>query len=197
MDKADIRTYKRRNYFIEKKFQAKFILRFCLLVLFGGLLTVGVVYVLALQSTTVSIVNSRVLAMNTAKFILPILVETVLIVTAGVLCATIVLTLLVSHKIAGPLYRFKKVMQSLEAGDFSADFRIRHLDQLQDLASTFNSMIKKIREEQNKLKTNFVTLKEKLDHISESEILEHKRPALNELKRISRELDKIINYFKT
>jgi len=190
-------TYKRRNYFIEKSFQTRFILNFCALVAAGGLLTIGMLYVLAMQSTTVSFVNSRVVVRTTADFILPILIQTVAIVTILVGLATIVVTLFVSHKIAGPLYRFKKVMQALAEGNFSSDFRIRHLDQLQDLADAFNTMIVKIRTDLKTLKDNFRSLKEKLDNISEQEITEHKRPYLGDLKRIAGELDKIIHYFKT
>ena len=188
---------KRRIYFIEKRFQTNFILKFCVLVAIGGLLTIGILYFLAMRSTTVSFVNSRVVVRTTADFILPILIQTVAIVTVLVGLATIVVTLFVSHKIAGPLYRFKKVMQALAEGNFSDDFHIRHLDQLQDLADVFNVMISKIRTELKTLKDNFRSLKEKLDNISEHEIAEHKRPYLGDVKRIAGELDKIIHYFKT
>lgn len=191
------RTYKRRTYFIERQFQTKFILKFCALVAVGGLLTIGILYFLSMRSTTVSIVNSRVVVRSTADFLLPVLLQTVLIVTVLVSIATIIVTLFVSHKIAGPLYRFKKVMQVLAEGDFSSEFHIRHLDQLQDVADTFNEMIRKIRQELGQLKHNLLTLKEKLSDISEHEIAEHKRSALAELKRICEELNKVSRYFKT
>ena len=191
------RTYKRRIYFIEKSFQARFILKFCALTAFGGLLTIAILYILARQSTTVSFVNSRVVVHTTADFILPVLIQTVAIVTIFVGLATIIVTLFVSHKIAGPLYRFKRVMQGLTEGDFSGDFRLRHLDQLQDLADVFNKMIVKIRTELKGLKDNFQSVKEKLNNISEQEVSEHKRAYLKDLKRIAAELDRIMYYFKT
>ena len=190
-------SYKRKIYFIEKSFQTRFILKFCSLVSIGGLLTIVILYLLAMQSTTVSLVNSRVVVRTTADFILPILIQTVAIVTILVGLASIIVTLFVSHKIAGPLYRFKKVLKALAEGDFSSDFKIRHLDQLQDVADVFNNMISKLRIELKALKDNFSSFKEKLDNISEDEIPEHKRLYLSELKRISAELNKIISYFKT
>lgn len=197
MDKTKGSAYKRRIYFIDKKFQTKFILKFCALVAIGGLLTIGIIYFLAMQSTTVSILNSRVAVRTTADFILPILAQTVVIVVVIIGMAAIMITLFFSHKIAGPLYRFKKVMEALEKGDFSSGFKIRRLDQLQDLADAFNRMITKITEELVALKSNFSSLKEKLNSISENEVAEHKRAYLNELKKISEELNRIINYFKT
>lgn len=190
-------TYKRRVYFIDKKFQANFILKFCALVAVGGLLSIGILYLLAMQSTTVSIVNSRVVVKTTADFILPILVQTVIIVMVIVSIATIFVTLFVSHKIAGPLYRFKKTMKELEAGNFAEDFRIRHLDQLRDLAETFNSMIRKIREEALILKGSFKNLEEKLNNISENDMPQDRRAAFHELKDILGDLNTIIKYFRT
>ncbi len=189
-------TSKRKIYFIEKSFQTKFILKFCALAALGGILTIGILYVLAMKSTTVSFVNSRVVVRTTADFILPILIQTVAIVTVLVGLATILVTLFVSHKIAGPLYRFKKVLQALTEGDFSGDFKIRHLDQLQDLADAFNRMILKIKTELKAVKDNFRSLKEKLDNIAEQEIVEHKRAYLGDLKKIAEELEKIMRYFK-
>lgn len=197
MDNSISRPYKRRIYFIEKSFQAKFILKFCALVVLGGLLTIGLLYLMAMQSTTVSVVNSRVIVRTTANFILPILIQTVAIVVVIVSLATVAVTLFVSHKIAGPLYHIRKVMQELEGGNFSHDFHIRHLDQLQDLANSFDSAIKRIREKIQLLKDGLQSLKEKLGSIQESEVAENKRMLLSELKKISEELDKAISYFKT
>jgi methyl-accepting chemotaxis protein len=191
------KTYKRGNYFIGKKFQTDFILKFCSLVFLGGLLTIGGVYLLAMRSTTVSVVHSRVLVRSTADFILPVLVQTVVAVGVIVGIATIAVTLFISHKIAGPLFRFKKVLKAVEGGDYCSAFQIRKLDQLQDLTSAFNNMISKNREQLNLLKLNFVSLKDKMDKLSEGEFPEHKRGNLSEIKRISEELDRIIRYFKS
>ncbi|MFA5157022.1 MAG: hypothetical protein WC532_06495 [Candidatus Omnitrophota bacterium] len=191
------KTYKRGNYFIGKKFQTDFILKFCSLVFLGGILTVGGVYLLAMRSTTVSVVHSRVLVRSTADFILPVLVQTVVVVGIIVGIATIAVTLFISHKIAGPLFRFKKVLKAVEGGDYCSEFQTRKLDQLQDVTNAFNSMIAKNREQINLLKLNFGSLKEKMDKLSEGELPEHKRSHLTDIKRISDELDRIIRYFKS
>lgn len=190
-------NHRRRIYFIEKRFQANFILKFCALVAMGGLLTIGILYFLSHQSTTVAIVNSRVLVKTTADFILPILVQTVVITMIITSLAAIVVTLFVSHKIAGPLYRLKKTMKELGEGNFSEDFKIRRLDQLQDLAAVFNSMLTKIRQVATELKDALSLLQDKLNNIPEDQMPEGRRPALRELKDISERLSKIIKYFKT
>lgn len=183
-------TYKRRIYFIEKSFQAKFILRFCSLVALAGLLTIVMVYFLAMRSTTVSIVNSRVLVKTTADFMLPILIQTIIVVVVIASLATIVVTLLASHKIAGPLYRFKRSFEDLSNGDFSKDVKIRRFDQLQDVADAFNNMILKVRAGIKGIKEDVAALDQKIKEIPESE-------AANQAKRISDELNKKISRFKT
>jgi len=191
------KPHKRRNYLIDREFQFKFILKFCALVAAAGLLFMSILYFSVMQSTAVSIVNSRVVVRSTADLILPILIQTVIVVTIIISLASIFVTLIISHKIAGPLYRFKKVIQELENGDFSSDFQIRNPDQLQELAKAFNSMIKKVREEMGQLKENSFTLTEKLESFSEHEISELKRPIVRELKAISEELNKLLRNFKT
>jgi methyl-accepting chemotaxis protein len=187
---------KRHIYFIEKSFQAKFIMKFCGLVALGGLLTIGLLYLWAARATTVSIVNSRVVVTNTANFILPLLIQTFIIVTVVVAIATILVTLLVSHKIAGPLYRFKKIMEAMAEGDFLSHVSIRKGDQFQDLAKIFDDMITKNRGKIKALKADLGIFREKLGNISENEISEHKRAYLSELKRISSEIDQLMSHFK-
>jgi methyl-accepting chemotaxis protein len=162
----------------------------------AGLITIAILYIFSLKSNTVAFMNSRVVVKTTADFILPILVQTVVIVMIIVSIATIAVTLFFSHKIAGPLYHLKKVTEDLKAGDFSADFRIRHLDQLQDLADTFNNMIKKVRGEIVGIKQKAGLLEGQLKEIGEGEINESKRHALREAKKISRELNQAADYFK-
>lgn len=167
-----------------------------MLVVTGGLLTILGLYLLAGQAATVSFVNTKVVVKTTADYLLPILIQTIAIIIVIVGLATVFITLRASHKIAGPLYRFRKVIETLGMGDFSGNFKIRQLDQLQDIANEFNAMITKTRAELKTLKDSFISFKEKLDNISEQDILEHKKDYLKELKNISQQIKQIIEHFK-
>jgi methyl-accepting chemotaxis protein len=173
---------KRRNYFIDKGFQGMFILKFCLIVICSSLLTAGIMYFLGRKSTTVSILDSRVVVLGTANFLLPLLIQTALVVLVIVGIATIAVTLFFSHKIAGPLYRFRKVIEALGEGDFSLHFRIRDYDQLQNLGKELNAMIENIKIKINAVKENISKLKKKSGNISQEDL---------------EELDRNINYFKS
>ncbi len=183
---------KRRIYFIDKEFQARFIIKFCLLVIASGILTGAILYFISSKSTTVSIINSRVVVRSTADYLLPVLIQTIAVSLVVVGISAIWLTLFISHKLSGPLYRFKKVMRSLGEGDFTVDFKIRDSDQLQDLADEFNIMIKKIREELSIIKNYFKSLKEKIGN----EAPDEKQSCLQELKKITEDINRVINYFK-
>ena len=197
MPKPKAEHEKRKVYFIEKSFQTRFILRFCIIVALGGLLTIGIVYLLAMQSTTVSFVNSRVVVKTTAEFILPLLIQTVLVVMIFVSIAAVALTLFISHKMSGPLYRFKEVMDAVGEGDYLSDFKIREADQLQAFASTFNEMVRKMRSQINTIKNVSGALQKKLDGISEGDVSQNKKQYLNDLKNISQELNKTVSGLKT
>lgn len=140
----------RRNYYIDKDFQAKFIIKFCFLAAFGSLLIVALIYWLAQNSTTVGIAEGRVAVHTTAEYLLPLLLQTVFTELVIVSLATIVMTLFISHKIAGPLYRLKVMLGALGEGDFSSSMRLRKDDQLQQVAAAYNEAVEKIN---GKLKT--------------------------------------------
>lgn len=138
------RKYRRRNYYIDKDFQTKFVLKFCSLVAFGSLLTVALIYRSARHSTTVGIVHGRVAVHTTAEYLLPLLLQTVFVVLVIVSLAAIVMTLLFSHRIAGPLFRLKAMLGQLGEGDFSSSMRLREKDQLQQVAVAYNEAVEKI-----------------------------------------------------
>lgn len=65
------------------------------------------------------------------------------VISAGaVTLAVIYLT----HKIAGPLYRFEKSMEAVGRGDLTHVVKIRKGDELKDLEVAMNEMIKNLRD---------------------------------------------------
>jgi nitrogen fixation/metabolism regulation signal transduction histidine kinase len=57
-----------------------------------------------------------------------------------VLFAVAVITLLISHKVAGPLYRLGQATEKIAVGDLTGSFRLRTSDELKGLASSFEEM---------------------------------------------------------
>lgn len=154
---------KRKNYLIDKKFQTNFILRFCFLVVVTGAFIMTALYALAGKATTVSFVNSRVVVQSTADFIFPLLIQTLVVSIIVVGLATIVSTLLISHRIAGPAYRFKHVLGALGKGDFSLHCKIRSKDSLQDVSAAINDMIANVRKNLDLIDKDLKSLEGKLE----------------------------------
>ena len=69
--------------------------------------------------------------------------------------------LIVSHKIAGPVYRFGRVAQDLAKGTPISRFKLRKGDELQEMAEEFNEVIDTV----NRLRTQSQSLKDKLTEI--------------------------------
>ena len=186
MSPSTAKGYKRRNFYIDKDFQSKFITKFCLIVCAGSLVTIAFLYYLARVSTTVSIINSRVAVTTTSDFILPLLIQTVVVVTIFVSVATILVTLFVSHHIAGPLYRFKQTFKDLADGIFTKKISLREGDQLKEMAEEINHMINAVRTQAQIAQEQLTAIKKEAESAGLQPGTKQKLQAL----------EKAINFFK-
>lgn len=82
-----------------------------------------------------------------------------------------ILSIFVSHKIAGPVYRLEETARKIASGDLTYQIHLRHGDELQDLQEAFNQMsdslrkmVAKDREVIDKLITTGGRLRETIDH---------------------------------
>jgi methyl-accepting chemotaxis protein len=183
---------RRRNYIIDRKFQSGFILRFCLLVVAAGLFILAVLYLISGSATSVSYVNSRIVVQSTADYLLPLLIQTFAIAVIIVGVATVFLTVLISHRIAGPAYRFKQVLSSLGKRDFSGQCRIRRKDYLQDVAFAMNDMMASVRKALAAVDGSLARLKSTMESATNGAGGE----GLKALKKELAELENILRGFK-
>ena len=148
-------SYKRRLFFVKREFQFNFIWRFCLLILVGGTLSTGLILYFSRGTLTSMFQQSRLVITDTAFTVLPVAIYTNLITIVLISLATICVTLFVSHKIAGPLFRFEKDIKAIANGDLTLMIHLRDDDQLRELAEDINAMTvslnKKIRDFQKGL----------------------------------------------
>ena len=183
---------KRRNYFIDAKFQTSFISRFCRIVLLASVAIGALMYALSMSSTTVAIENTRVVVKRTSDFILPMILFTLIWVTAVSSIFFFLTALFTSHKIAGPLYRINKDIELMGAGNLDVNFAIRDKDQLKGLAKNLGSMC-------TSYKSKHAELKNKCEDLRS--FLKEKHYAINaeDSKEFSRKLDEIsaaLTFFK-
>ncbi|MCK4463420.1 MAG: hypothetical protein KAU58_03815 [Candidatus Omnitrophica bacterium] len=185
---------RRRNYFIDKSFQSKFIIKFCTLTIIASLLTGFLIYYFNQKTTTVAFENLKVVVKSTSDFILPIVLQILVIVTILIGIGAVVVTLFTSHKIAGPLYRLKKELEKMKNGDLSSPVQIRSGDQLQRIASEFGDMRLGFRDSISSLKESWSSIKIILLKLkSETREEEEKKRLEDYINKIDSELAK----FKT
>ena len=145
MNRATEQKNRRRNYFIKKKFQASFILKFCLLLVLACLIMSFLSLLLTKNTTTTSFENLRLTVKSTSDFILPVLVSSSVIAIVLVSLATVIVFLYISHRIAGPLYRLEKDLEEIGKGNLGTEVHLRQNDEIKALADTVNGMVKKIK----------------------------------------------------
>jgi len=155
MSQSDSPAFKRRQYYIERDFQLKFIVRFCLLVLTGVIISTLLVFLFTRGTLTSSFQHGRLVIENTSLAILPAVIYANIVTLALISLASISITLFISHKIAGPLFRLKEGLKIIERGDLTKKVRFRNKDQLTELADSINrttaGLHKKLADIQNDL----------------------------------------------
>ncbi|MBI5180480.1 MAG: hypothetical protein HZA05_03640 [Nitrospirae bacterium] len=137
--------YRRRNYFIKKGFQARFILRFIFVIFLGIVVSSGIVYYLTSKKIEEAYYRSHIKITSTGEIVYPILFAANIITIGVIIVITIILTLLISHKIAGPLYRIEKSIHEIGEGNLSFKIYLRAKDELITLAEIFNNMMAKLK----------------------------------------------------
>lgn len=140
--------FRRRRYFVDPSFQLKFVLKFCLIVLVSSAV-IGTALFFLWQNAAAVTADSR---LNPASDFLPFRMAAVLLIVTVFSCLVgMVLTLLTSHKISGPIYRICREIELVQTGDLTRQFHIRDSDQMQELAQSLAEMIQTLRERHLKI----------------------------------------------
>lgn len=140
MTMSEKRPYKRKQFYIKKDYQLIFILKFCFIILVGAFISTGLLFLFSQGTLTSSFEHSRLLVRDTSFAILPAAILTNIITLILITLATIVVVLFISHKIAGPMFRFEKDLNEIGQGDLTKKVTLRKKDQFTDMADSLNNM---------------------------------------------------------
>ena len=165
----------RKIYIIDKNFQVKFIVKFCIIVVVASVLLAGFVLWFSDNSTTVTIENTKVVVKNTVDFIYPVVFQSLLVAAVFSAVSVGVLTMFMTHKIAGPLYRLRTDVERLKEGDYRVEFKIRQGDQLGDFSTVLADAASTLRARNAVIVNEMQGLKQALSglDIDEVEINDH------------------------
>ena len=134
---------KRRIYYIEKKFQTKYLLLTIFLLLtytFAFIIIIFSPYMLTLYLDFYSLSEKA----EAARTLL-LLHSTVWPGIGGIILLFGAVSIFITHKIAGPLYRLKKSLFMITEGNLDVKVKLRKGDDLKDLAEHVNILVDTFR----------------------------------------------------
>ena len=192
---------RRENYFIKKKFQNNFILKFCALVVLGSLISGIILYLFSRDTLTTAFVNSRLSIVSTANYILPALVASSLVTIFLIGIATAIVVMYHSHRIAGPLFKVERSARDIGAGDLTVKIKLRSTDEMAKLADCFNGMRENINIHLSEIKAKSGDLGNEINNLlalgeAKPSLAEQIQEELEKLSRKKEELDRAIDYFR-
>lgn len=193
------RTWKRRNYFIKQDFQGRFVLRFFLTILLSAVVFTIILSIFSAHTITITYRDSFLRIEKTPKALFYEIIRAhglyIFLIGAGIST----LSLFLSHRIAGPLYRFEKSIEEIIKGNLSFRIKLRKKDEAKELAEAMNRMIEtlsshlsRIRAITDDIETNLLETKKVIE--------EQKGGAVESLDRTVQTLEELkeaLSYFKT
>jgi methyl-accepting chemotaxis protein len=128
----------RRIVFIDKKFQANFILKFLGLLLAGTALFNVAAYLILNRRLEGSLYNAHMTIKSVGEILLPSLLSLSVVFLLLLSVVILMMTLFVSHLIAGPLYAIRRYIERIGEGELDFEARLRSKDQTTPLALTLS-----------------------------------------------------------
>ncbi len=180
IDKRQLK--KRKIILINKAFQGRFILSVLATIILFGLCSAGIIYGLMDSDLHMQSQTAHVNIANTWERLgFSILLGNIVAAVIAGLMAVIVV-LYISHKIAGPLYRFETLCKEVGEGNLDTITYLRANDQLQELAQSFSLMVDKLRKKREHTNETVDTINNKLDSLNTN--IQHSTEQLEEIKKL-------------
>lgn len=135
------RTWRRRNYFIKKELQGKYIFSFFIFVVLGGIIFTLIFSMLSANTLTIVYDNYNLQIGKTPFILLKEILSAhwIFIITAGL--GVVIVSMFLTHRFAGPMYRFEKSLEEINAGNLNFHIRLRKKDEGKELAAMMNRLI--------------------------------------------------------
>ncbi len=188
------RTWRRRNYFIRREFQGKFVLRFFLAILIGAVIFTLIFSLFSAHTITVTYEDSTLKIDHTPRALFVEIVRAygVYIFLLGLGISLV--SLFLSHRIAGPVYRLEKTLEEVATGNLSQRITLRKNDDLKELATSTNKMIRVLSGRIEGLRDDAAVAEGKLRKLLEK--LDDETAGPNEIRKIASDAARSIEDLK-
>lgn len=163
--------FKRRNYFIKKNFQGRMVLSFFLFVIGSIILFTVILGFFSADSMTMSYRNNSLQLGQTPIMLFKdaLAANWIFIIFGGSLL--VIAALLVSHRIAGPQFRFEKTLKAMIDGNLDDTIYLRTHDEGSELADLINSFNVQLSAKIREMEKNTLLIEEQLALLEMEELL--------------------------
>lgn len=143
---------------IQREYQLKSAIQFCFVFLIAVLISSVFIYLKIAETVGKDYYNVLYTLDKTKELLFQTVILSVLFqILIGTLC-TIIVLVFVTHKVAGPFFRFEKFFESIHAGDLTVAVNLRDKDQFKVLAEQVNKMIMSLRDKIKGVKGSYSQL---------------------------------------
>ncbi|HEY3347248.1 MAG TPA: HAMP domain-containing protein [Nitrospirota bacterium] len=175
-----------RQYYIDRKYQSKMITRFCLLAFVGIALFCACFYLMMSRSLDGGYAN----VLDCMRAVKSSIMANFWVVEGALMAflaaGVILLTLLMSHRIAGPLWRIEQTAKAVEAGGLGIRVKLRDKDEMKTLADQMNVMLASLGERMGGIDASYRLLQRDLGLLREK--MEDGKTDAGELRRHAEDL---------
>lgn len=186
--------FMRKKLIVDKKFQVSFIT----VVLIALIIVVILISILMIYSTsqkiTGSVYTKIVDLKNTKEIIIPVVLKIGIFILLVVGGFSLYQLLKYTHRIVGPLVRFKRILKGMGDGDFSEQITFRGKDKLKDLGDILSQTIFKLNNRIKTLKKHFNVIEMLME---EKETMKIDKKEMKRVKDSVQNIKSILNKFKT
>ncbi len=179
------RRWRRRNYFIKKELQGKYIFNFFIFVIAGSILFSLIFSYLSFNTLTVVYKNYNLQIGKTPLILLKEILSAhwIFIFTVGI--SIVIISMFLTHRFAGPMYRFEKSVEEMINGNFNFEIRLRKRDEGKELAEKMNRLI-------NLMSSKFKDMRDIFDELHAKNVLITQLIKQQEYKSVIPEIERII-----
>lgn len=191
--------FKRRRYFVAKRFQLKYVSLILLLMFLTAALCSYVVYYTSMLLMGEKLAN--VYPQGRLVHIMKIVNFRILLSLIFVSPLVVVIGIFLSHRIAGPINRMEKFLSGIAQGNLTGQLVLRRKDELIAIADGINYLVDNLREavinekmHLNKVSTELANLRKALEAkpVDQAKVTE----TLNRLNSAEKDLNKALDRYK-
>jgi methyl-accepting chemotaxis protein len=135
------RTWKRRNYFIKKDLQGKYIFTFFIFLVAGSIIFTLLFSLLSSNTMTIVYDNYNLRIGKTPLMLIKEILSAqwIFVVAGGFM--VVIISMFLTHRFAGPIFRFEKSIEEMTKGNLNFRIRLRAKDEGKELAEKINILI--------------------------------------------------------